>query len=61
MAEGLTAEQVYNRVQALYNQRAEEYFERGDFDTYKYLALDSRHLRAPSVDERWGDTQARFE
>ncbi|MEH2279868.1 MAG: hypothetical protein V7K90_00785 [Nostoc sp.] len=60
-AEGLTAEEVYQRVYTLYTQYAEESFLQGDFNTFKYLETDRDHLCAPSVDPRWGDCQARLE
>lgn len=60
-AEGLTAEQVHQRVIALYQQRADECFEQGDLETYKYLQTDCNHLCSPSVDRRWGESQARLE
>ena len=60
-AEGLTAEEVYQRVYTLYTKYADESFWQGDLNTFKYLETDRDHLRAPSVDRRWGDSQARLE
>ncbi|MEH2025914.1 hypothetical protein [Nostoc sp.] len=59
-AEGLTAEEVYQRVYTLYTKYADESFWQGDLNTFKYLETDRDHLCAPSVDRRWGDPQARL-
>ncbi|MDZ8065332.1 MAG: hypothetical protein RMY64_06785 [Nostoc sp. DedQUE08] len=60
-AEGLTAEEVYQRVYTLYTKYADESFWQGDLNTFKYLETDRDHLCAPSVDRRWGDPLARLE
>jgi hypothetical protein len=61
LAEGLTAEEVYDRVYTLYTNRAEESFEQGDLNTFKFLEVDRDHLCAPSVDKRWGKPEAKLE
>ena len=59
-ADGLTAEEVHNRVMALYNQRISELESEGKDDIASMLEHDRDHLCTPSVDSRWGDRQARI-
>jgi len=57
-ADRLNAEEVYDRVIALYNQRISDMENSGHDYVAAILEYDRDHLRAPSVDARWGDRQA---
>lgn len=57
-ADGLTAEEVYDRVIALYNQRISELDSDGQYRVAATLEYDRDHLCAPSIDPMWGDRQA---
>ncbi len=57
-ADGLNAEEVYDRVIALYNERISDMEDAGHDYVASVLEYDRDHLRAPSVDSRWGDRQA---
>lgn len=59
-ADGLTAEEVYDRVEERYKQRIRELDNEGKFDIASMLEENLSYLCAPSVDSRWGDTQARI-
>ena len=59
-ADGLTAEAVYERTVALYDRRIAELENAGRDYVASVLEYDRDHLRAPSVDARWGDRQARI-
>ena len=59
-ADGLTAEEVHDRVIALYNQRIAELESEGRDYTASILERDRDYLCTPSVDSRWGDVQVRI-
>ena len=59
-ADGLTAEEVYDRAIALYNERIADLELAGHDYVASVLEYDRDHLRAPSVDSRWGDRLARI-
>lgn len=59
-ADGLTAEEVYDRVIAYYNQKIRELEEGGHDDAAAALTYNRNHLCAPSVDAKWGDRKARI-
>jgi len=60
-ADGLTAEQVYDRVKALYDQCIAELHAAGKLYVAAALEFNRDHLRAPSSGAQWGDRQARLE
>jgi hypothetical protein len=57
-ADGLTAEEVYDRVIDLYDARIAELEEAGHDYVAAALETDRDHLCSPSVDARWGDPAA---
>ena len=59
-ADGLTAKEVYDRVKQRYKQRIHELKNEGKFDMASTLEENLNYLCAPSVDARWGDTEARI-
>ena len=59
-ADGLTAEEVHDRVIALYTQRIFELESEGRDYRASLLERDRDYLCTPSVDSRWGDGQARI-
>ncbi len=66
-ADGLTAAEVYKRVSDLYQKRIKEYEDRFDKEldinllrTSVSLEFNLNHLCAPSVDQRWGDSEAKL-
>ena len=74
-ADGLTAAEVYHRVYDLYQKRIQEYRDRyieGQLNgedssivaiwktTYSRLQFNLNHLCAPSVNQRWGDLEAKL-
>ena len=59
-ADGLTAEEVHDRVIALYKQRISELDDAGEFEAAATLEENLEYLCTPSVDSRWGDVQARI-
>ena len=59
-ADGLTAEEVYDRVIAYYNQRIRELEDGGHDDAAAALEYNRDHLCAPSVDPKWGDKKAKI-
>ena len=59
-ADGLTAEEVYDRVIAHYNQKIRELEDGGHDDVAAALEYNRDHLRAPSVNAKWGDRKARI-
>ena len=60
-ADGLTAEQVYDRAIAKYNQRITEMRAQGKLYVAAMLEFDRDHLRTPSSSEMWGDREARLD
>ncbi|HKP46337.1 MAG TPA: hypothetical protein VJT50_07035 [Pyrinomonadaceae bacterium] len=62
-AEGLTADEVYKRVVALFQQHIDELKstgDSGDLHNASILEVDLRLLRAPSVSPEFGDKNARL-
>jgi hypothetical protein len=59
-ADGLTADEVYQRVIALFNQRIADLENAGHDYVASVLEYDRDHLMAPSVDARWGDPAAQI-
>ena len=59
-ADGLTAEEVYDRVIAYYNQKIRELEDGGHDDAAAALAYNRDHLCAPSVNAKWGDKKAKI-
>jgi hypothetical protein len=59
-ADGLTAEQVYDRVVRLYSRRIAEMRAAGRLYVAAILEMDRDHLRAPTSGPQWGDRQARL-
>ena len=59
-ADGLTAEEVHDQVIALYNQGISELESEGRYYTASILERNRDYLCTPSVDSRWGDSQARI-
>lgn len=59
-ADGLTAEEVYDRVIHYYNQKILELKDGGHYDAAVALEYNRDHLCAPSVDAKWGDKKARI-
>lgn len=59
-ADGLTAEEVYDRVIAYYNQKISELEGGGHDDAAAALEHNRDHLCAPSVSSKWGDRKARI-
>lgn len=57
-ADGLTAEEVHDRVVTLYEQRISELNDAGELDAASMLEENLDYLCTPSVDSRWGDGQA---
>lgn len=60
-AEGLTAQQVYERVRALYDQHIAQLRAAGKDYVAATLQTDRDHLCAPSLDARWGSRHVRLE
>ena len=59
-ADGLTAEEVYDRVIAYYDRKICELEDGGYDDAAAALGHNRDHLCAPSVDPKWGDKKARL-
>jgi hypothetical protein len=62
-ADGLTAGEVFERVKALFNKlisRLKATGDNGDLYNAAILETDLSFLRAPSLGERYGDTQAKL-
>ena len=59
-ADGLNAEEVYNRVIARYNQKISELEAGGHDEAAAALMYNRDHLCAPSVDLKWGDKKDRI-
>ncbi len=60
-ARGLTAQQVYDRTIALYNEIIEAFDAEDDLDNAALLETNRDHLRCPSSGgKKWGDTSARL-
>ena len=59
-AEGLNADQVFTRVQDLYDRKILELQNDGHEYVAELLIYDRDHLCAPSVDARWGKKSARI-
>jgi hypothetical protein len=57
-ASGKNADQVYQQTIQLYNRRITELYNAGHVHVAATLEYDRDHLRAPSVDARWGDKLA---
>lgn len=60
-ADGLTADQVYKRAYQLFTRRIEELQNAGKMYSAATLAADRDHLCAPTLHQRWGDTNARLD
>ena len=56
-ADGLTAEEVYDRVKECYVQKIRELENEGRDDIASILEENLDYLCAPPVDSRWGDTE----
>lgn len=59
-ADGLTAEEVYERVIAHYNQKIDDLEDGGHYEAAAALIYNRDHLCAPSVAPKWGDKKARI-
>lgn len=59
-ADGLTAEEVYKRVVAYYNQKIYELKEGGHYDADAALEHNRDHLSAPSINPKWGNRKAKL-
>ncbi len=61
-AEGLTAQQVYERTFALFDEKVAVLVAVGDFRNAGLLKTNRDHLRCPSSSggKKWGDTSARL-
>ena len=59
-ADGLTAEEVYDRVIDYYNQKIHELKDGGHYDAVVALEYNRDYLCAPSVNTKWGDKKARI-
>ena len=59
-ADGRTAADVYRRVIDIYNRRISDLDDAGHAYAARLLEFDRNHLRAPSVDPRWGSEQAKI-
>ena len=59
-ADGLTAEEVYDRVIAHYDQKINELEDGGHDEAAAALMYNRDHFCAPSVDPKWGDKKARI-
>jgi len=59
-ADGLTAEDVYDRVIDYYNEKILELKEGKHYDAVVALEYNRDHLCAPSVNAKWGDKRARI-
>ena len=57
-ADGLTAEEVHDRVVTLYEQRISELNDAGELYAASALQENLEYLCTPSVDSKWGDVQA---
>jgi hypothetical protein len=60
LAEGLTAGQVYDRAQAIFDQQIAEFRAAGKDFKAATLEFDRDHLRGPSSGAQWGDVDARL-
>jgi hypothetical protein len=61
IADGLTAEKVYERVIKKYDQRIAEMRSAGKLYIAAVLEFDRDHLRAPSSAAMWGDPEAKLD
>ena len=59
-ADGLTAEEVYDRVIERYNQKICELKNGGYYNEAAALAHNRDHLCAPSVNAKWGNKKAKL-
>ena len=59
-ADGFTAEEVYDRVIAYYNQKIYELKDGGHYNAAVALEYNRDHLCAPSVDPKWGNREAKL-
>ncbi len=59
-ADGLTAEEVYERVIAYYNEKISELKNGQHYEAAAGLQSNRDRLCAPSVDAKWGDKRARI-
>lgn len=57
-ADGLTAEEVHDRVVTLYEQRISELNDAGELYAASTLQENLENLCTPSINSRWGDVQA---
>ncbi len=57
-ADGLTAEEVHDRVVALYEQRISELNDAGEIEAASTLRENLEYLCTPSVNPSYGDGQA---
>lgn len=60
-ADGLSADEVYQRVKALFDQRILELRAAGKLFVAAALEFDRDHLRAPALASLWGDGAARLD
>ena len=59
-ADGLTAEEVYERVMAHYDQKIRDLENGGHDEAAAALTYNRDHFCAPSVDSKWGNKKARI-
>jgi hypothetical protein len=59
-ADGLSAEEVYDRVRVKYDRHIDELYNAGKYHLAATLTFNSIRLCAPSIDARWGDPKARL-
>ena len=59
-ADGLTAEEVYKRVIAYYNQKISELKNGHHYEAAAGLQSNRDRLCAPSVNAKWGDKKAKI-
>ncbi|MBV8858743.1 MAG: hypothetical protein JOZ02_17565 [Acidobacteria bacterium] len=60
LIEGLTADEVYNKVVALFNQRIDELRQKQQNYAAIWLSFNLESLCAPSLNKKWGDKDARL-
>ncbi len=73
-ADGLTSQEVFQRVDSLYETKIEEYEERLDnalsnneenydqiLELLGLLEVHRNHLCCPSIDKRWGSLESKLE
>lgn len=59
-ADGLTAEEVYDRVIEYYNKKIDELIGGRHYDVAAALENNRDRLSSPSVDAKWGDKNAKL-